>query len=395
MKIEYGKHHIDKLDTLSVLNALKSKYLTQGPLIKKFEEKICKTVKAKYAVAVSSCSAGLHLAIASLDKNEKKTKIITSPISFVSTTNAVIHNNYEPIFLDIDKNTLNLDAKVVKKFIKKKKNIKAIIPVHLGGSAAKSEELYKISKKKKILLIEDAAHSFGAKYEDGSMVGSCKFSDITVFSFHPVKTITTGEGGIITTNSKKIYLKLLKLRSHGIEKNYKYWKNKKLGFTKKKKNIWYYEMQDLGFNYRITDFQCALGLSQLRKLKKIVKKRKEIANFYDKSFKNEKNIFIPQYNLRNLSSNHLYIINIDFKNINLTRNDFMLELKKKNINSQVHYIPIHFHPFFKKKIIGKFNLPNAINYYNKALSIPIFYKLNKKYQNKIIQLIKKILSKNV
>lgn len=395
MNIPYGKHFIDKNDILNVAKALKKNNLTQGPIIKKFEKKVCQIVKAKYAVAVSSCSAGLHLAIACIPRGKNKNKIITSPISFVSTANSIVHNKYEPIFLDINKESLNLDTVSFKKFINKKKNIRAVIPVHLGGAAVDSKKLYEISKKNKLYIIEDAAHSFGAKYEDGSMVGSCKFSDLTIFSFHPVKTITTGEGGIITTNSKKIYLKLLNLRSHGIEKNYKYWKNKKLGFTKKKKNLWYYEMQNLGFNYRITDFQCALGLSQVKKLQKIINKRKILAKYYDKFFLNINNLFLPQINFRNVSSNHLYILNIDFKKINLTRNEFMHLLLKKNIISQVHYIPIHFHPFFNYKKNKKWKLKNAINYYNQAISIPIFYQLTENKQIKIIQTIKNILNKNI
>ena len=245
MKIPYGKQFIDKNDVSNVVNALKKDLITQGPLIEKFEKKVCKVVKSKYAVALSSCSAGLHLALATIKNNNKKREIITSPISFVSTTNAIIHNKFKPVFLDIKKDTLNLDVNDLNNYLKKNKNVKAILPVHLGGCPVDSKELY-LSAKKNIFIIEDAAHSFGAKYEDGSMVGSCKFSDITVFSFHPVKTITTGEGGIITTNSKKIYQKLLRLRSHGIEKNFKLWKNKKLGFTNGEKNPWYYEMQNLG-----------------------------------------------------------------------------------------------------------------------------------------------------
>ena len=223
------------------------------------------------------------------------------------------------------------------------------------------------------------------------MVGSCKFSDITVFSFHPVKTITTGEGGIITTNSKKIYQKLLRLRSHGIEKNFKLWKNKKLGL-RMEKNPWYYEMQNLGSNYRITDIQCALGLSQLKKLKKIINKRIKIAKLYDKSFSGLDNIFLPQFKNRNKSSNHLYVLNINFKKIKMNRSDFMKILLKKGIMTQVHYIPIHLHPYFKNKPIKKLNLENAMRYYNQALSIPIFYNLSNSVQ-KIINIIKKIISR--
>tara|TARA_Y100000768_G_scaffold113266_1_gene83458 strand:+ start:15353 stop:16537 length:1185 start_codon:yes stop_codon:yes gene_type:complete len=394
MKIPYGKQFIDRSDILSVSKALKEDLITQGPIIEKFEKKICSIVKSKYAIAVSSCSAGLHLALASIEKKSNKNKVVTSPISFVSTANAIIHNNYRPVFLDIDQYSLNLKIENLQNYLRKNRNVKAIIPVHLGGSPQQSKKIHKISKKKNIYIIEDAAHSFGAKYEDGNMVGSCKYSDITVFSFHPVKTITTGEGGVVTTNSKKIYQKILKLRSHGIEKNFRFWKNRSLGFSNGKKNLWYYEMQNLGFNYRITDLQCALGLSQLNKLKKILSRRSEIARKYDEVFSDKKHIFLPQNKHRKKSSNHLYILNLNFKKIGLSRNKFMKILMKKGIYTQVHYIPIHLHPFFKKKRIKTTNLKNSINYYNQALSIPIFYNLKNSEQKKIISTIKKVLKIN-
>jgi perosamine synthetase len=394
MKIPYGKHYIDRSDILSVSKALKNKSITQGPLVEKFEKKVCKLVKAKYAVAVSSCSAGLHIAVAALSKDSKsKNQIITSPISFVSTANAIIHNNLKPIFLDINKSTLNLDINELRKTLNINKKVKAIMPVHLAGNPLDSKRLYAYAKKKKLYVIEDAAHSFGAKYEDGSIVGSCKYSDLTVFSYHPVKTVTTGEGGIVTTNSKEIYQKLLKLRSHGIEKNFKSWKDRKLGFTKKNKNIWYYEMQDLGFNYRITDIQCALGISQLNKLNKIMNKRKKIAKYYDDSFKNLEHVFIPQFKRREKSSNHLYILNFDFKKLNFSRNQLMKKLLNKNIITQVHYIPIPMHPYFKKRGYKITSIKNALKYYSQALSIPIFYNLNNKNQRYVIESIKKIIKK--
>ena len=394
MKIPYGKHYIDRSDILSVSNALKNQSITQGPLIEKFEKKICKLVKAKYAVAVSSCSAGLHIAIASLGGNsQNRNQIITSPISFVSTANAIIHNNLKPVFLDINKSTLNLDIDELRKTLDKNKKIKAIMPVHLAGNPLDSKRLYTYAKKKKLYVIEDAAHSFGAKYEDGNIVGSCKYSDLTIFSFHPVKTITTGEGGVVTTNSKEIYQRLLKLRSHGIEKNCKSWTDRKLGFTRNNKNMWYYEMQDLGFNYRITDIQCALGISQLSKLNKIINKRKKIAKLYDNSFKNLENIFIPQFKKRERSSNHLYIINFNFKKLNLSRNQLMKKLLNKNIITQVHYIPIPLHPYFKKKGYKITSIKNALGYYSQALSIPIFYNLDEKKQKFVIDNIKKIIEK--
>jgi len=391
MKIPYGLHYLDDKDLKSVTEALKGNLITQGPIVNQFEKKICKLLKVKYAVAVSSCSAGLHIALKSIKEKKDKNTILTTPITFVATANSILHNNYKPCFVDIDKNTLNLDLKELKDEILKNKNIKAIIPVHLGGYASNNKEIYDLCKKNKIFVIEDAAHSFGGKYDKKNYVGSCKYSDITIFSFHPVKTITTGEGGLITTNSKKIYQKLIKLRNHGLEKNFINWKNKKLAFTKKKPNTWYYEMQDLGFNYRITDFQCALGISQLKKLDKIVNTRRKIAKIYDKHFSGLKNVYLPQLNYRHLSSNHLYILNINFSKIKISRNEFMLKLKKMNILTQVHYIPIYLHPYFKKICKKLSKMKNSQKYYEQALSIPIFFNLKTKDQKKVITKIKSIL----
>ena len=389
MQIPYGKHYIDKDDIKNVSKVLKARSITQGPLINKFEKEICKLLKVKYAVAVSSCTAGLHIAVQAIKK--KKTQILTSPVSFVSTANSALFNDLKPIFADINLQNLNIDFEKVKSAIKKNKKIRAIIPVHLGGVASGSREIFKIAKKKNIFVIEDAAHSFGGKYEDGSLIGSCKYADMSVFSFHPVKTITTGEGGVITTNSKTLFLKLQVLRNHGIQKDKKYFKNKKLAYTNKKINPWYYEMIDLGFNYRITDIQCALGLSQLKKLKKILRKRKEVAKYYDKKLKNLDGLSLIQNKDRARSSNHLYIIGIDFKKIKMNKNVFMKKLLENGIISQLHYIPIPMHPFYSLMGYNMKNLSNSLKYYEKALSIPIFYQLSKKNLKKIVNNLKKLI----
>lgn len=391
MKIPYGLHYINKSDINSVTRALNKNWITQGPIIKDFENKICKILKVKYAVAVSSCTAGLHISLQAIKNENKRKKVITSPITFVSTSNVIIHNNLKPDFVDINNQSLNICTKTLKKKIKNNKDILAVIPVHLAGYASDSLEINRICKEKKIKIIEDAAHSFGAKYPDGSWVGSCKYSDISVFSFHPVKSITTGEGGMITTNSKELYEKILRLRTHGIEKNKKNWKNKNLAFTNNRANPWYYEMQDLGLNYRLTDFQSALGLSQLKKLKFFLTYREKIAKKYDIEFCKLKNVFIPQFNKRKFSSNHLYILNIDFERLKISRNEFMYKLLKKNIVTQVHYIPVPLHPYYKKKYTMK-NLNTAAKYFSQAISLPIHCRLSSKHQNYIIKTVKKYLN---
>tara|TARA_B100000575_G_C23137284_1_gene660994 strand:+ start:2970 stop:4145 length:1176 start_codon:yes stop_codon:yes gene_type:complete len=390
MKIPYGHHHISHEDIKQVGKVLRLENITQGARVEEFEDKFKKIVGAKYAVAVSSCSAGLHLCMKVLNV-KKKDIVATSPISFVSTSNSVINEYGKLEFIDIDPLTGQIDSKILEKVVRKKK-IKAIIPVHLTGVSSNAHEIYKICKKKNIKVIEDAAHSFGGKYLNGKMIGSCQYSLCTVFSFHPVKTITTGEGGMITTNSKRIYDKLKILRSHGINKNPKYFENSNEAYTKKKLNPWYYEMTNLGLHYRITDIQCALGISQLRRYKKFIKKRFEIAKNYDEYFLEKKNFLPILSNLRSISSNHLYILRIN-KNFlkKKSKEKIMKILFKRGITTQVHYIPIPIHPFYKKKGYNMKKLKKAKIFYDEILSIPIFYNLKNKSQKYIVREILRVL----
>ena len=275
--IPYGKHYIDERDINAVIKNLKSGSLTQGPTIEKFENKIKKIVNCRYAVAVSSCTAGMHIALLSSGFKKNNT-LLTTPISFVSTANVSKFCDGKVKFADISLQDINISTDIIKKIIKKNK-IDAVIPVHFAGKASDVKLIRKLIGKKTI-LIEDAAHAFGAKYDDGTMVGSCKYSNATVFSFHPVKSIATGEGGIVTTNDKKVYKNLLRLRSHGINKLDDNFILKNQAYTKKIKNPWYYEMRELGFHYRMTEIQASLGLSQLNKLNKFIAKRREIAKKY-------------------------------------------------------------------------------------------------------------------
>jgi UDP-4-amino-4,6-dideoxy-N-acetyl-beta-L-altrosamine transaminase len=387
--IPYGKHHIDEEDIKSVVKVLKSDNLTQGPLISTFESEISKYVGAKYSVVITSCTAGLHLA--SIISNMKKgKKLLTSPITFVATANSSLFCGAETIFADIDSSTINISIGSIKKVILKNK-VHAIAPVHFGGLPCDVKKIKEIADKVGAIIYEDAAHAFGASFSDGSKVGSCKYSDMTVFSFHPVKSIATGEGGAITTNDKKIYEKLIRLRNHGLEKNQENFQLKNNFFANNLNDPWYYEMQELGYNYRITDIQCALGLSQLKKIDKFVKRRRELAKKYDLEFENLKNCEPAQKNMRDLSSNHLYVLKINFKKLGKTRADLMKEFKSAEIITQVHYIPVISHPYFKKKNYKDSNFPNCYNYYNSALSIPLFYDLTDKQQSYVIDQVKKLI----
>ena len=387
--IPYGKHHIDEEDIKSVVKVLKSDNLTQGPLISAFEREISKYVGAKYSVVVTSCTAGLHLA--SIVSNMKKgKKLLTSPITFVATANSSLFCGAETIFADIDSSTINISIDSVKRIVSKNK-VHAIAPVHFGGLPCDMPKLKKVADVIGAVIYEDAAHAFGASFPDGSKVGSCKYSDMTIFSFHPVKSIATGEGGAITTNDKKIYEKLLRLRNHGLEKKQDNFQSKVNSLSNGSYNPWYYEMQELGYHYRITDIQCALGLSQLKKIKKFLLKRRQLAEKYDLAFNGLKNCEPIQKNMRKLSSNHLYILKINFKKLGKTRAKLMEEFKRAEIMTQVHYIPVVLHPYFQKKNYKNNNFPNSYNYYNSALSIPLFYDLTDKQQIYVIDKVKKLI----
>ena len=387
--IPYGRHHIDGEDIKSVIKVLKSDNLTQGPLISAFENEISKYVGVKYSVVVASCTAGLHLA-SIVSKLKKGKKLLTSPITFVATANSSLYCGAETIFADIDSSTINISTESIKEVISKNK-IHAIAPVHFGGLPCDMRKIKEIANKINAVTYEDAAHAFGASFQDGSKVGSCKYSDMTVFSFHPVKSIAMGEGGIITTNNKKIYKQLLRLRNHGIEKNNDNFIFKKRGLSNKTNNPWYYEVQELGYHYRVTDIQCALGLSQLKKINKFLSRRRELAINYDLAFENLKNCKPVQKKMRDISSNHLYILKVNFKKLKKARADLMREFKSVGIQTQVHYIPVTSHPYFRKKNFKKHNLFNAYQYYDSALSIPLFYDLTDKEQRYVIEQVKKLI----
>jgi len=378
--IPQSKHFIDNNDIDAVSDVLRNKNITQGEMVHNLEKKICKYVKSKYAVAVTSCSAGLHLSCKVLGIKNKN--VVTSPITFASTATSILHNNGNLRFVDILENNVNIDLNKIEKL---KFKVDTIIPIHFSGAPVELKNFK--SSNPKIKILEDSAHALGSKYKSGEMVGSCKYSDISVFSLHPSKTITSGEGGIITTNNKDHFEKLKLIANNGVQK-----KREKLKIKKYKNNMWYYEVQELGFHYRITDFQCALAISQMDKIEKFLKMRHMLVKNYDNNFSNFKNLS-PAIDCleRKNSSNHLYVVRVKYKKINKTRNEVMKYLKSKGIYTQVHYIPLTYHPLFKNYKPRDNKLINAISYYDEALSLPLHYSLNKKDQEKVINELKKIV----
>lgn len=379
--INYGRQWIDKTDIKAVTKVLGSDLIAQGPMVEKFERELCKTTGGKYCVVVSNGTAALHLAVLALDI-PKDSEGITSPNTFVASANCLIYNHIKPVLADIEPESYNIDPQEIEKKITGK--TKVIIPVDFAGQPANMKEIHKIAQKHKLHVIEDSAHALGSKYPDGNKVGSCKYSDMTTFSFHPVKTITTGEGGAITTNDKNLYQKLLLLRSHGITKNPEDF-NQNPG-------PWYYEMQNLGFNYRMTDIQAALGISQLKKLNKFAKFRQKIVKKYNQEFSKLLNIKIPYEKDKNHTAWHLYVLLIDFQKLGKSRKQVMEELGRKNIGTQVHYIPVHFQPYFKKNYgYKKGDFPVAEKYYENCLSLPLYPKLTNKEINYITKEVKNVV----
>ena len=380
--IPYGKQTVDQSDINAVLEVMKSDFLTQGPVTPRFEKEICKYTGSNHSVAVINATSALHIACLALGVGNKDI-VWTSPISFVASANCAKYCGADIDFVDIDPNTYNMSVQALeeKLIIAKQKNKlpKVIIPVHLSGQSCDMEAISKLGEQYGFRIIEDASHAIGGSYKS-SKVGSCQYSDICVFSFHPVKIITTCEGGVCTTNDKELYQKMYNLRSHGIVRNQEDMQNTKHG-------PWYYEQVDLGFNYRLNDLQAALGISQLKKLNNFVEKRLLIAKKYDKIFQEETDLKLPFQAKQSISSFHLYILRIK-KNGNLDRKVIFEKLRNNGILVNIHYIPIYRHPFYSKGYSIE-DFPNAESYYEEAISLPIFPGLTDNQIELVAETIKK------
>ena len=363
--IPYGQQNISKDDIESVVDVLNSDFLTQGPKVPEFEDAIKKYCHVNHAIAVNSATSALHIACLSLGL-KKGDALWTSPISFVASSNAGLYCGANVDFVDIDYRSNNMCIVALEnKLIDAKINNslpKIVMPVHMGGFSCDMEEIYKLSKKYNFKIIEDASHAIGGKYKD-KPVGACIYSDITVFSFHPVKIITTGEGGMATTNKKDLFEKMNILRTHGITRDIKEMHNKDEG-------DWYYEQIDLGLNYRMTELQAALGISQMSRIDDFVLQRNNHASFY-KDKLSSLDIFLPPENPKVYSSFHLFIVKIKSQS-SAQRRVIFDYMKKENIGVNVHYIPIHLQPYYKKLKFKKGDYPISETYYNSAISIPLY-----------------------
>ena len=385
--IPYGKQNITQEDINAVIEVLKSDYLTQGPKIQEFEKEFAKYVGSKYAIAVSNGTAALHLCNLALGVKEGD-KVITTPITFAASANSVLYCGGEVIFSDIDPYTYLLDIHKVKELLEKspKGTYNGIIPVDFAGRPVNLEEFRKLADEYGLWIIEDSCHAPGGYFIDSKGMrqncGNSQFADLAIFSFHPVKHIATGEGGMITTNREDMYKKLLTLRTHGITKNEDEFMNSRslaTGINDQSLNYpgWYMEMQTLGFNYRLTDFQAALGLSQLTRANEGLSRRKNIALNYFNAFK-DKSYIKGQSGYLGGHAYHLYVIEVE------DRIGLYNHLRELNILAQIHYIPCHLMPYYREKGYREGDFPVSENYYKQCISLPIYPNLTQKEQNFVI-----------
>jgi len=376
--IPYGRQDIQKEDIDAVIDVLKSDFLTQGPIVPRFESGLANIGKCKYATVVNSATSALHIACLALGVSEGD-YVWTVPNSFVASANCALYCGANVDFVDIDLKTNNMSIeKLEEKLISAKKAQKlpkVVIPVHLAGEPCDMAAIKKLSLEYNFKIIEDASHAIGGIYQ-GNPIGSCEYSDVTVFSFHPVKIVTSGEGGAVLTNSTQLDQKLKLLRSHGITRDQKFMCNiNEAG--------WYYEQIALGFNYRMTDIHAALGLSQLSRLEEYINKRHDIANIYDAQFEQTR-IQKPYRNPNNKSALHLYVVQVDPQKHNYVFHS----LRKENIGVNLHYIPIHTQPYYQNLGFSWGDFPNSEAYYKKAISLPIYPKLSKDELNSVIDAVK-------
>lgn len=378
-KIYYGRQWIEDDDVQAVVDTLKSNFITCGPKVTEFEKELAEYTGAKYAVVVSNGTAALHCACiaAGIGPGDE---VITTPITFAASANCAFYCGARPVFADINPETYNIDPASIREKITDK--TKAVVAVDFTGQAVEYDEIRKICKEYNLIFIEDAAHSLATSY-NGKKVGS--LADLTTFSFHPVKTITGGEGGAITTNSEDLYKKLVLAHTHGITHD----ENMMEGAPHE--GIWYYEQISLGYNYRLTDFQAALLISQLKKLDFFASRRKEIVRKYDEAFKNLEGIIIQKEIPQSDTCRHLYIIRLDLDKLTCTRRQFFDAMSAENVQCQIHYVPVYWFPYYQHLGYEKGLCPNAEEIYKGIMSIPLYPKMTDQDVDDVIYAVKKIV----
>ncbi len=375
--LSYGKQTIDDKDIQAVVDVLKSDYLTTGPYVKKFEQEVAKYVGAKYAVAVSNGTAGLHMACDACGIKEGD-EVIVSAITFAASSNAVLYCGGKPVFVDVDPINYNIDISKIEEKITDR--TKAIIPVDFTGQPVDMDEIKKIADKYNLYIIEDGAHSLGSEYK-GEKVGSK--ADMVEFSFHPVKPITTAEGGVVTTNDENLYKKMIKFRSHGITRD--------TDLLEEQHGPWYYEQQTLGYNYRLTDVQSALGISQLYKLDIYINRRRELAKIYNEELQNIEQIVTPFEPEYSNSGWHIYVIQIKPELLTVGRKQIFEALQCENIGVNVHYLPVYLHPYYKKIGYEKGICPNAEKLYENMITLPLYPSMTNEDAQDVIKAVKKVI----
>lgn len=388
--IPYGKHHIDEADIQAIVEVLKSGTLTQGRYVEAFEKAVADYVGARFAIAVSSGTAALHLCALAAEVGPGD-KVLTTPITFVASANAALYAGAEVVFADVAADTVNLSPEALKQALAVHPQIKAVIPVHFAGLPCDMVAIKQLADQAGAVVIEDGAHALGACYPDGARVGACTHSLMTIFSFHPVKAIAAGEGGMITTNDESVYRKLLRLRSHGVNKLDDPFQLPEQAADAEGFNPWYYEMQELGFHYRITDIQSGLAASQMKQLDAFMAHRRALVERYDRAFANDTLVRPAQSVDKSGSGNHIYPVRIDFAAFGKTRRQIMLALRERGVGSQVHYIPVPMHPFYQRMGHDPADYPEAMRYYSEALTLPLFFDLSFEQQDFVIATLQGVL----